>query len=216
MDTAGEVESAAVTAMLSAAGTRPFVYVSGIGVVGQTGDQPVSETDRVRPPPGMSWRRELEQNTLAAPHGIVLRPGLVYGHAGGLVLTGLIRGAIQTGEARYAAPGDNSWPNVHLDDVSALGAKALEHAPAAGTVLHAVGGHSTPRHVAGAIARLIGRPDRAEAFPEHRIDEVPFGAWLRSNQCIDATMTRQLLDWSPTGPDIEEDLTHGSYRSLLP
>ncbi len=117
--------------------------------------------------------------------------------------------------ARYLAPGDNSWPNVHLDDVSTLGVKALDNAPA-GTVLHAVAGHSTPRRVAGAIARLIGRPDRAQALPEHRIHEAPFGDGLRSNQRIDATMTRQLLDWSPIGPAIEEDITHGSYRSFLP
>lgn len=58
----------------------------------------------------MTWRRELELATLAAA-GAVVRPGLVHGHAGGLVLTGLIQAALATGASRYVLPGDNAWPH---------------------------------------------------------------------------------------------------------
>jgi len=80
---------------------RASGYTSGLGIVGDTGDRIVTEDDPVDPPPAMAWRRGLELDTLRADNGIVIRPPLVYGRGGGLVLTGLVRAAVAAGAARY-------------------------------------------------------------------------------------------------------------------
>ncbi|HEY7593423.1 MAG TPA: NAD-dependent epimerase/dehydratase family protein [Actinophytocola sp.] len=212
-DGAAAAETAGVRAMLTAIGDRPFLYTSGIGVVGETGECQVGEDAPVRPPAWMGWRRELELATLAAGHGLVLRPALVYGRAGGLVLTGLIRAALQSGAARYVAPGTNEWPNVHVDDVGDLAARALDAAP--GTVLHAVAGESTPRRVAEAIGRLIGRPEATTGVPPDRAPGmVPFADWLGTRQRVAAPHAHR-LGWTPAGRPLEWEVERGSYRYLL-
>jgi nucleoside-diphosphate-sugar epimerase len=212
---ASAVETTGVRAMLDAIGDRPFLYTSGIGVVGDTGDRPVGEDDPVHPPAGMRWRRELELATLDAPHGLVLRPGLVYGRAGGLVVTGMINAAIRSGVSRYVLPGVTSWPNVHIDDVGELAALALE-AAAGGAVLHAVAGESTPRDVAEAIGRLIGRPEATAGLPPDQArGVVPFADWLGANQRVTAGQSRA-LGWEPNGMPLTQEIEAGSYRSLLP
>jgi nucleoside-diphosphate-sugar epimerase len=145
----------------------------------------------------------------------VLRPGLVYGHAGGLVLTGLIRAALESGAARYVAPGTNEWPNVHVDDVGELAALAVDTG-GPGTILHAVGGESTPRRVAEAIGRLIGRPEATTGVaPDEAHGTVPYADWLGTRQRVAAPNARR-LGWAPAGPPMTREIEYGSYRSLLP
>lgn len=212
MSRAGEVETEGVRALLEVVGDRPIIYTSGLGVVGETGSRPVTDADPVHPPPGMAWRRALELDTMRAAHGVVIRPPLVYGHASGLVLTGLIEAALAAGASHYPLPGDNSWPNVHVDDLAEAFALALSAAPA-GTVLNVVGGVSTPRAVAEAIGRLIGRPEATTGLPPEKArDVMPFADWLGTNQVVDATTTRAVLDWQPTRPAVTDDIATGSYR----
>lgn len=215
MAEAGTVETAAVHAILAAAAGRPVIYTSGIGVVGETKGRAVAEDDPVDPAPGMAWRRQLELDTLAAGHGIVVRPPLVYGRAGGLVLTGLIAAAIAAGASRYVTPGDNAWPNVHVDDLGDAFALALEKASPS-TILHAVSGVSTPRAVAAAIGRLIEKPSATEGLPRNQAEGVvPFPDWLTAHQQIDARRTHELLGWLPDRPSVTDDIEFGSYRALL-
>jgi nucleoside-diphosphate-sugar epimerase len=97
MDLSFEQDEAAVRAMLKAlAGSaRPFVYTSGSGVLGDTG--PVAADETLLPSGGgddVARRAELEKIVVDASAngvvGTVLRPGLIYGRAGGGVMHMLI------------------------------------------------------------------------------------------------------------------------------
>ncbi|HEY7489430.1 MAG TPA: NAD-dependent epimerase/dehydratase family protein [Streptosporangiaceae bacterium] len=207
-------EQTAVRAMLATG--KPLIYTSGLGVLGDTGDQIATEHTPPNTPPHMIWRRELELATLTARHGLVIRPALVYGDAGGAILTGLIESALAHQAACYRIPGDAVWPNVHVDDLAEAYALALEEAPAA-TLLNLVGGESTPRAVAEAIGRLIGRPDRTAGLPPEQAQAIaPVTAWIGMTQRVNADRARQLLGWRPTRPTLEHDIEFGSYRQLLP
>ena len=211
-------ERAATAALLAALdGTgKPFVYTSGLGVVGDTGERTVDEDTPVEPPPHMAWRRELELDVLASGHGVVLRPPLVYGHGQGHVLEILVRTALERGAAAYPAPGTNPWPNVHVDDLGRAFALAAEGAPA-GALLHVVGGVSSAREMSEAIGRLIGAPGATTALPlDVARRELPIADWMTVCQRIGSRRVRDLLGWRPEGPSIAADLAEGTYRRLLP
>ena len=137
----GHADTAAVTAMLDALkGTnKPFVYTSGVWVLGNTGDQPADESSPLKPVRIVEWRPAAEQRVFDAAkqgvRGIVIRPAIVYGRAGGL--PGMfVQSAHQSGAAQYIGEGQNRWPFVHVEDLADLYVRAVEKAPP-GTLLHA-------------------------------------------------------------------------------
>src|SRR5277367_3062144 len=81
----GAVDREAVRAMLEAvAGSgKPFLYTSGIWVMGATNGQAVDETSPLRPSPMIEWRAGVEQLVLDSAtqnvRSIVIRPAVVYG-----------------------------------------------------------------------------------------------------------------------------------------
>lgn len=59
---------------------KPFLYTSGIWVIGDTHGAFADETTPLNPTPLVAWRPAHERRVLAeAGHGIVIRPGVVYG-----------------------------------------------------------------------------------------------------------------------------------------
>ena len=102
----GELDRAAVRAMLDAmAGTgRPFLYTSGVWVLGDTGGRLVDETAPVNPVKLVAWRPAMEQMVLAARgvRAIVIRPGVVYGHGGGIPVSSCNRFASPASRAMSA------------------------------------------------------------------------------------------------------------------
>jgi nucleoside-diphosphate-sugar epimerase len=212
-----EVEEAAVAALLDAlAGTaKPFVYTSGTGIIGDTGPTPATEDAPLHTPPFLAWRPKLEQQVLAADHGIVLRPGLVYGRAGSGVLVGLIREALDRGAAFYIGDGANAWTSVHVDDLGQAYALAVEKAPP-GTLLNLGVADVTMRAMADAIGRLIGAPEKTFSIPLERARElVPFADGIASDQRIDPRRARTLLGWTPSAAGLVEEIEHGSYRAYI-
>jgi nucleoside-diphosphate-sugar epimerase len=207
------VDTAAVRAFCMAIGGtgKPFVYTSDAGVIGDTGEA-VTEDQPLRTPPGLAWRRRLETAVLECG-GIVIRPALVYGRAGG-ILAALVRDAIARGYACYGEPGNNTLATVHVDDLGRCYAQALVHAPAR-SVFNLAAGESTPAAVITAIGRLIGTPERTRPMPAAQaIKTVPYLGWLQGNIRIDSTRARAELGWRPSEREITDDIEHGSYRTL--
>jgi hypothetical protein len=80
----------------------------------------------------------------------------------------------------------------------------------------AVAGESTPREVAAAVGRLIGRPEATVGLPPDQArGVVPFAGWLGTHQRVTAGNAAR-LGWKPTGVPLIEEIETGSYRSLLP
>ena len=210
----GEVDAAAVGAMLNAVeGTgKPFVYTSGIWVLGDTGDRVADEDAPLNPAEIVAWRAEVEGTMRdAAAWGIrsvVVRPAVVYGRGGGT--PGMfVSAARRKGVVRYVGDGTQRWPFVHVDDLAALYVLALD-APTA-TLLTAAAGPSIPvRDVAEAAAQANGAETEAWPLDEAREKLGPYADALALDQQVSAERALG-LGWKPKGPSVLDDLRTGSY-----
>src|SRR5580704_537803 len=87
---AAQADAAVVRAILKALeGTgKPFVYTSGVWVLGSTGDNVADEHTPVNPTPLVAHRPSVEQEVLGfkdrGARTIVIRPALVYGRGGSI------------------------------------------------------------------------------------------------------------------------------------
>lgn len=194
---AARVDEAAVRAMAGAleGSGKPFVYTSGIWVLGETGDEPATEQTPANPIDIVAWRGPLERWLVEAStrgvRTIVIRPGVVYGRGGG------IPGMMARDELPVVGDGQNRWPVVHVDDLSRLYVTALENAPA-GSILHGIGDVVRQRD--------IGEQLGADAMPlDEALDAMGgFAGALALDQNITARRTSDLLGWEPRAPSILE------------
>ena len=120
----------AVVAALQPSG-KPFIYTSGIWVMGSTAGQVADESTPVNHTPLVAWRPAHEQLVLhaAGVRGIVIRPAMVYGGSGGFLREFVLAPNTQ-GAVRYIGSGENRWPFVHVDDLADLYVRALQASPA--------------------------------------------------------------------------------------
>lgn len=128
----------------------------------------------------------------------------------------LVRVARERGVAGYVGDGANRWPAVHRSDAGRLVALALARAAASGDVpvVHAVGEEGVPaRDIAEAIGRAAGVPT-ASVAPE---DAAAHFGWIGGFFALDlpasSALTRERLDWEPTGPTLLADLASGAYAT---
>lgn len=215
------VDRSAVETLLSALdGTqKPFIYTSGIWVMGNTGDIVADETLPLKPTPMVAWRPAIEELVLAAAQrqvrAIVIRPALVYGQGGGLLAM-----LIQAGQTQAAIPvvgdGQNAWSFVHLDDLARLYVRAMEHAPAATVLIGTNGEPLSQRTVALAMAEAAGVRGELQflALEDARQTWGNLADALALHQRVSSDRAQTLLNWIPSAPSVLADLTHGSYRSL--
>ena len=123
-------------------------------------------------------------------------------------LVGIAR---QRGVAGYVDDGTNRWPAVHRSDAARLARLAVEAAPA-GSVLHAVGDEGVPfREIAEAIGGHLGLPT-ASLPPADAVEHFAhLGPFVALDSPATAAITRELLDWEPTGPSLLDDLAQDHY-----
>jgi nucleoside-diphosphate-sugar epimerase len=112
------------------------------------------------------------------------------------------------GVAGYVGDGANRWPAVHISDAGRLVALALEKAPA-GSAVHAVAEEGVPaRVIAEGLAEVVGVPTRSIA-PEDAAEHFGWiGGFFGMDVPASNAITRELLDWTPTGPTLLADLKH--------
>ncbi len=124
------------------------------------------------------------------------------------VLVGVAR---ERGVSGYVEEGANKWAAVHRTDAARLVAKAVESAPP-GTVLHAVGeeGVST-RAIAEAIGAGLGVPVDSIPADEAAAHFGWIGMFFGMDAAASSDLTRELMDWKPSGPTLLDDLAAGSY-----
>jgi nucleoside-diphosphate-sugar epimerase len=214
----GRTDTDAVTAMLDALqGTnKPFVYTSGVWVLGNTGDQPADESAPLNPVRMVEWRPAAEQRVLdAAKRGvraIVIRPAIVYGRGGGL--PGMfVQSANESGAAQYIGDGQNRWPFVHVEDLADLYVRAVEKAPPA-TLLHAADGPAVRlRDIAEAASFGADAGGHIVSLPFEQASAKlgPLADAFVLDQVISGEKAKQMLGWNPHAVGILEDLRYGSY-----
>jgi nucleoside-diphosphate-sugar epimerase len=207
-DDAGQADRVAVAAMLGAlAGSgggsgKPFVYTSGVWVLGDTGggvsDEESSTAGAL---PMVAWRAEVEKMVLAAAEGgvrsVVLRPGIVYGRGGG------IPAMLAAGKLPLVGDGTQHWTTVHVDDLADLYLLALT-APA-GTLLHGISGEVTMGELAAACGGEVERVSVETA--SERLGG--FGDALALDQRVSAERSREVAGWEPSRRSILDATARG-------
>lgn len=216
---ASQADAAVVRAILNVlAGTgKPFIYTSGVWVLGSTGEKIADEHTPVNPTPLVAFRPAIEQEVLGSKdsgvRSIVIRPALVFGR-GGSIPKMLADSAREAGAARYVGDGKNHWPFVDVDDLAALYVLALEKAPP-GSLYHAADGPSyRVLEVAEAASIGAGAKGKTQSWPleEARKTLWAFADALVLDQQVSGEKARKELGWSPRAGSVLDDLKTGSYR----
>jgi nucleoside-diphosphate-sugar epimerase len=162
----------------------------------------------------MAARIETENDVLNTHgvKGIVMRPGLVYGHGGSYDLPQLITLARKSGVGPHLGAGETLQGFVHIDDLADLFRRAVERAPW-GAVLHGVVAEVRQRDLAAAISRLIGAGDRTESLSLEQMFAAAgsVGISMSLNKRLSAAKTREITGWAPIRTDILQDVETGSY-----
>jgi len=214
------LDQAAVRVMLDAiAGSgKPFIYTSGVWVLGDTGGRVADETWPVNPAALVAWRPAAEQLVLQASaqkvRSIVIRPAVVYGRGEGIP-AGFVESARTHGAARYVGSGENRWPVIDVDDLADLYVRALEKAPAGTVLLAADGSAHRVKEIAEAASIGAGAGGRTESWPleEARKTLGAYADALALDQQVSSERARAMLGWKPRASGILEDLRLGSYLS---
>jgi nucleoside-diphosphate-sugar epimerase len=209
-----DLEPKATQAILAAiAGTeKPFILTSGCWVYGATGDKPATEESPLNPFMMVAWRPAVEQAVLKADkiRGIVIRPGMVYGHGGGIA--NVFVGQTNTlGRVRVPGDGKNKWAVVHIDDLGDLYALALEKGPRGGIFNGTSDEGISLGQVGRAIAKTAGVPFGAWPLEEARKELGPFADALALDQSVRSPWSKEILGWAPKSISFIKDLEDGSY-----
>src|ERR1051325_973272 len=174
---------------------KPFVYTSGVWVMGSTGGHVADEMSPVNPVPIVAWRPVHEELVRNAPgvRGVVIRPGMVFGRGGGF-LASLFRPG-PGGAVKYVGSGENRWSIVHVDDLAELYVRAL--GPPAGSVYFAATGPAVPVPlIAQAFAN--GAPLEAVPVEEARGAMGPVADALVIDCMATGLKAMRELGWKPT------------------
>ena len=197
-----------IDAMAGANGNagRPFIYTSGVWVMGNTGDRIAGESWPLYKAPAISaWRKEIEQMMLDARErhvrSVVLRPATVYGRgtgAGDGVVGRMVDQGRRDGVIRVPGDGANRKSHVHCEDLADLYLAALQQSPA-GELYVAADGPALPvSQVAEAAAKISGA--RIEYIPAEvaRAEMGPIAEAHLLDQKIGSTKAGRLLGWKPS------------------
>lgn len=206
---------------------RTFIFISGSAVVavpardGEWNDYTAAEDD---PYPfeavlrSRKVRLETEELILNASKGglrsLIIRPPLVWGHAGSIQIPQLFESARKTGSVCYLGQGLNLYSHVHVDDVASAAYLAFARGQA-GSLYHVVAGEVNFRTLAEAVGEVTGCPTRSLDYEE--AVALWGAAWvdigLAVNSRIRAPRTRAQLGWKPIHVDLVTDIRQGSYRT---
>jgi len=176
------------------------VYTSGVSVLGDTQGR-AAEDAPVNPPPFVAWRPEHERIVLdASKQGIrtaVIRPGIVYGGARGII-GDLLKDAAN-GLVRVVGQGRNHWPCIYDRDLADLYVRVATMDDASG-VFHA--NDEADERVTDIVEAIASqarmRPDvRHVPMAEARKKMGAHAEMLALDQIVRSPRARA-LGWAPT------------------
>lgn len=187
---------------------HPLLVTSGVAMLAP--GRLATEADCLPPDHGFPRKSELAAQNLRAQGvraaSIRLAPS-VHGLGDHGFIPILIRLARETGVAAYLGDGLNRWPGVYRLDAARVYRLALEQGVSE-SAYHAVADQGVAfKDIATVIGRHLGLPVESRGR-EH------FG-WFADFAGMDAPTsserTRELLNWTPTGPDLLSDIDQAGY-----
>jgi len=180
---------------------KTLILTSGAWVYGDTGDQMVDETTPLNPIKLVAWRPAHEQLVLRASgvRSLVIRPGCVYGGAGGLTAQ-WFAGPAAGKPPTVIGDGRNRWTMVHLDDLADAYVRAAESSLGGGEIFNVTDrSRFTVLELATAAARAAGYKGEVRPLPlaEARKTMGDFADALALHQHVDSGKAVRLLGWQP-------------------
>jgi nucleoside-diphosphate-sugar epimerase len=204
---------AALGAALAGTG-RPLIITSGTGLVQSMTGRPVTETDGHATSAVFPRAASEEAADALIDQGgnvMVMRLPQVHDTRRQGRVRWHIQIAREQGRVAYVGEGRNRVPAVHVSDAARLFRRALERGQA-GARYHAVAEEGvTLREIAEVIGAGLRLP--VESITQ---EEAPgYYGWLAQLATLDlpasGALTRQQLDWVPTGPGLLTDLRETDY-----
>lgn len=216
INTANADHRGAVEALIKglAGSGKPLLHTSGSSVVGDDA-RGASRTNAIYDEftpfvinPLKQARYEIDQTVLKAAslgiRSVVICPSLIYGLGRGLnqesiQLPFLTKNALEHGVVQVVGTGQNTWSNVHIDDVVDLYIRALANAPA-GAFYFVENGEASFLEIGQALAKRLGF-STVETVPA----ELAAQQWgearayftFGGNSRVRARRAREELGWAP-------------------
>ena len=179
-----------------------FIYTSGAWVLGPA-TSPAAENAALAPPPLVAWRPAHEQLVLDAGvdgtlRTMVVRPGIVYGRARGIIAE-LLKEA-GNGLVRVIGDGQQHWPCVYDRDLADLYLRLVNAGPEVRGIFHA--NDEADERVDDIVGAIAGharmRPDiRHVPIDEARAKQGDYADALALDQKLRSPRARA-LGWTPT------------------
>lgn len=202
-------EARVVSAMLDAmAGSgRTFLFTGGTSLISERTDGAWSENSFAEDEPfvprkQIAPRLDLETKVRAADgpglRTLCLRPPLIWGNDSIKIVADLYHSARATGAVCYMGAGLNCYSNVHVDDLAAVYALALEKGVGS-ALYHSVSGEVNYRQMAETIAAHLAVPTRSVGFAEAADIWDKFTALIVFGSCSRSRSprARRELGWAP-------------------
>jgi nucleoside-diphosphate-sugar epimerase len=178
-----------------------FIYTSGIWVLGAAPQRVDERAPTTEPAQQSAWRVEHEKRVTgvswSGARTIIVRPGIVYGGARGIV-SDILKDATN-GLIRVIGPGDNHWPVVYDRDLGELYQRLLL-TPRAEGIYHATDGSTdTVNEIVDAIAATVSQPPSIRHVPieDARKKIGPYADALALDQIVTSSRVHE-VGWAPT------------------
>jgi nucleoside-diphosphate-sugar epimerase len=188
---------------------KTLIYTSGVWVYGDTHGILVDETTPLNPPKMVAQRPAIEKLVLNADHmhGIVIRPGCVYGYQGGL--TGMwFAGATKENNLSAVGDGANRWTMVHADDLADAYLRAGESGRFGEVFNITDRSRWSVAEMLQAVARATGYTGRIQFVPvaDAAKGMGDFAECLALDQHVDGRRAARLLGWQPKHGGFVDDV----------
>lgn len=207
---------------------KALIFTSGSSLLtirtdGDWDENSFGENDTFVPRSHIKPRLDIE-NMVRDSHargvkGMVIRPPVVWGNGGSVIISDFYHSAEETGAVCYIGRGLNVYSNVHVEDLANLYALALSKGEA-GALYHAVSGEQNFKTMCETIATHLNLPTRSVTVAEgvEIWDKFMAAIVLSSNSRTRAPVAREALGWrpSPDKLDILTDCVHPAYADQLP
>jgi nucleoside-diphosphate-sugar epimerase len=187
-----------------------FLYTGGCWLFGETGDQLATEETPFDPLPAFAWMVPNLRRVLAATciDGVVIHPAMVYSETGG-VFHRMYREAKAGAAVRVVESDAIRWPLVHSEDLAALYALVLEHAPSGSSYIAATIDGLAVGRIARAIARRFGSSASQTRAVSASAIVSELGEWAHGyarDQRLSGARARRELGWEPKHLDPEGEI----------
>jgi nucleoside-diphosphate-sugar epimerase len=194
---------------------RPLIVASGTGLVDRTkAHGPAAETDDPSSSVDVPRAATEEAAAVLAARGVrvmLLRLSQTHDSRHQGRIAEHIRLARRKGWVAYVGEGENRLSAVHVTDAVLLFRLALEHGHA-GARYHAVDEEGVAmRDIADVIGAGLDLPVRSITPDETAGYFGPIAGLATLDLAASSALTRQALDWLPTGPDLLTDLRGTDY-----